>query len=141
MKNKTNLKMINWSILIIVVLTAVISAIVTLYDLYNTPAFGEDAQSRAGFRWGTLHFFISIAILIISVFLAIGWKRLFPFNVPIFIILVGFCYVLFFLTFTIGWVGIQGMLGFLIAFLIGVILIISYSISILIQRLNATNNR
>src|SRR6478735_2492524 len=134
MKNKTNLKTINWSILIIVVLTAVITAIITLYDLNNTPAFGEDAQSRAGFRWGTLHIIISIAILIISVFLAIGWKRLFPFNVPISIILVGFCYVLFFLTFTIGWVGIQGMLGFFIAFLIGVILIISYSISIRIER-------
>lgn len=141
MKNKTNLKTINWSILIIVVLTAVITAIITLYDLYITPAFSEDAQSRAGFRWGTLHIIISIAILIISVFLAIGWKRLFPFNVPISIILVGFCYLLFFLTFTVGWVGIQGMLGFLIAFLIGVILIISYSISFLIQRRNATNKR
>ena len=103
MKNKTNLKTINWSILIIVVLTAVITAIITIYDLYNTPAFGEDAPSSAGFRWGTLHIIISIAILFISVFLAIGWKRLFPFNVPISIILVGFCYVLFFLTFTIGW--------------------------------------
>ena len=58
MKNKTKLKTINWSILIIVVLTAVITAIITIYDLYNTPAFGEDAQSRAGFRWGTLHIII-----------------------------------------------------------------------------------
>ena len=139
MKNKTNLKTINWSIFILVVLTAVITAIVTLYDLYNTPAFGEAAQSRVGFRWGTLHIMISIAILIISVFLTIGWKRLFPFNVPIAIILVGCCYVLFFLTFTIGWVGILGMLGFFIAFLIGVILLSTYSISFLIQRRKTTN--
>ena len=139
MKNKNNLRTINWGIFIIVVLTAVITAIITLYDLYNIPAFGEDAQSRAGFRWGTLHIIISMVILINSVFLAIGWKRLFPFNVPIAIILVGFCYILFFLTFTIGWVGIQGMLGFFIAFLIGVILISSYSISLLIQRRKTTN--
>lgn len=139
MKNKTNLKTINWGIFIIVVLTAVITATITLYDLYNTPAIGEAAQSRAGFRWGTLHMMISIAILIISFFLAFGWKRLFPFNIPISIILVGLCYGLLFLTFTIGWVGILGMIGFLIAFLIGVILIISYSFSFLIQRLNPTN--
>ncbi|MEK4031342.1 RND transporter [Pseudobacillus sp. FSL P4-0506] len=138
MKNK-NLNTINWSIFILVVLTAVITAIITLYDLYNTPAFGEDAQSRAGFRWGTLHIIISITILSISVFLAVGWKSFFPFNVPIAIILVGFCYLLFFLTFTIGWVGVQGMLGFIIALLIGMILIISYSISFLIQRRKAIN--
>src|SRR5690606_17065024 len=56
-------------------------------------------------------------------------KRLFPFNVPIAIILVGFCYMLFFLTFTIGWIGALGMFGFLIAFLIGVVLMISYAVS------------
>ncbi len=141
MKNKNNLKAINWIIFILVVLTAVITAYITLYDLYNSPDFGEDAQLRAGFRWGSLHIIISIAILIISAFLAIGWKRSFPYNVPVAIILVGFCYILFFLTFTIGWVGMQGMLGFFIAFLIGMILIISYCISFLIERRNTTDKR
>ncbi|MEH7237637.1 RND transporter [Bacillus sp. JJ1562] len=139
MNKKASLKAINWTIFILVVFIAVITAYITLYDLNNTPAFGEDAQSRAGFRWGSLHIIISIAILIISVFLEIGWKRLFPFNVPIAIILVGFCYVLIFLTFTIGWVGAQGMLGFFIAFLIGVVLIISYSFSNLIERRKTIN--
>lgn len=139
MKNKTNLKTINWSIFILVVLTAVITAILTLYDLYNTPAFGEAAQSRAEFRWGALHIIILIVILVISVPLAISWKRLFPFNIPIAIILVGFCYELFFLTFTTGWVGFQGTFGFLIAFLIGMILIICYLIPFLIQRFRTKN--
>lgn len=139
MKNKNNLKTINWSIFILVVLTAFITAILTLYDLYNTPAFGEAAQSRAEFRWGALHIIILIIILVISVPLAISWKRLFPFNIPIAIILVGFCYELFFLAFTTGWVGFQGTFGFLIAFLIGMILIISYLISFLIQRFRTTN--
>lgn len=134
MKNKNKLQAINWIIFTIVLLTAVITAFTTMYDLNNTPAFGEEAQSRAGFRFGTLHMIFLVAILIISVFLATGWKRLFPFNVPVAIILVGFCYVLFFLTFTIGWVGIQGMLGFFIAFLIGMILIGCYSISFLMER-------
>lgn len=139
MKNNANLKTINWSIFTAVVLAAVITAILTLYDLSNAPAFGEAAQSRAGFRWGPPHIIILTFILIISVFLAAGWKRLFPFNVPVAIILVGFCYELFFLTFTIGWVGIQGMLGFLIAFLIGGVLLISYSIYFFIQRRKAIN--
>ena len=52
MKNKTNLKTINWSILIIVVLTAVITAIITIYDLYNTPAFGEDCTVSCGIPMG-----------------------------------------------------------------------------------------
>ncbi|MEH7226092.1 RND transporter [Bacillus sp. JJ1566] len=141
MQNKDYLKAINWTIFILVILTAVITAWITLYDLNNTPAIGEDAQSRAGFRWGSLHIIISFAILILSIFLALGWKRLFPYNVPVAIILAGFCYVLVFLSFTIGWVGIQGMLGFFVAFLIGVILIISYSISILIVRRRTANDR
>ncbi|MFS0823247.1 RND transporter [Bacillus sp. 1P02SD] len=140
MHKKEFMKAINWTIFILVVFTAVITAYITLYDLNHPPAFGEDAQSRAGFRWGSLHIFISIAILIISAFLAIGWKRLFPLNVPIAIILVGFCYILFFLTFTIGWVGAVGMLGFLIAFLVGMVLIISYSVANLIERRKSINN-
>jgi hypothetical protein len=50
------------------------------------------------------------------------------------IILLGIAYAIFFLTFTVGWVGLQGMLGFIIAFLLGIILMIVYSISALIQR-------
>jgi len=128
MKNKTNLKTINWVTFITVLLVGVVTAAITLYDLNTHTTYGEEGQSRAEFRWGFLHTTISVAILIISSFLALGWKRLFPFNVPIAIIIVGFCYVLFFLTFTIGWVGFLGIFGFFIAFLIGVILIVSYSV-------------
>ncbi|WP_245864218.1 hypothetical protein [Fredinandcohnia onubensis] len=83
--------------------------------------------------------FISIAVLISSALLAKGWKRLFPFNVPIAIILLGFCYFLFFLIFTTGWVGFQGMFGFFIAFLLGVILIIFYTVVNRIERRKAVN--
>ncbi len=131
MKNKTNLKTLNWAIFTTIVLVGVVTAAITLYGLNSTThtTFGDEAQSRAEFRWGLLHTIISVAILFISSFLALGWKRLFPFNVPIAIIIAGFCYVLFFLTFTVGWVAIQGIIGFFIAFLIGVILIVSYSVS------------
>lgn len=129
-KSKKYLKTINWATFTIIVLLGVVTAAITLYDLNNTTHtnFGDEGQSRAEFRWGFLHTIISVVILLISSFLALGWKRLFPFNVPIAIIIAGFCYVLFFLTFTIGWVGFLGIFGFLIAFLIGVILIVSYSV-------------
>lgn len=134
MNSKDYLKAINWTIFILVVLTAIITASITMYNLLNIPAFGEDAQSRADFRWGSIQMFTAIALLISSVLLAKGWKGLFPFNVPIAIILVGFCYVLFFLTFTTGWVGFQGTFGFFIAFLIGTILSILYTIFNRIER-------
>jgi len=134
MNSKNYLKAINWTIFILVVLTGIITASITMYKLLNIPAFGEEAQSRVEFRWGSIQMFTVIALLISSVLLAKGWKRLFPFNVPIAIILLGFCYVLFFLTFTTGWVGFQGIFGFFIAFLIGMILGISYSIFNRIER-------
>jgi hypothetical protein len=110
-----------------------------MYNLLNIPTFGRDAQSRAEFRWGSIQMFILIAILIYSVLLAKEWKRLFPFNVPIAIILLGFCYVFFFLTFTTGWVDFQGMFGFFIALLLGLILIISYTIVNRIERRKAVD--
>ncbi|MEH7380196.1 RND transporter [Bacillus sp. JJ1533] len=133
MNKKDYMRAINWTIFILVILMAVITSYTTLYDLNHQPSLVEDAGSSIGFRWGSLHIIISIVILISSALLAKGWKRLFPYNVPIAIILVGFCYV-FFLTFTIGWVGALGMLGFVIAFLIGVILIKSYSVANQIER-------
>ncbi|MDR4886044.1 RND transporter [Fredinandcohnia sp. QZ13] len=139
MNKKEYIKAINWTIFILAIVTAIITAYTTLYDLNHTPRFGEDAQSRAGFRWGSLHIMISIAILIISALLVRSWKRLYPYNVPIAIILVGFCYVLFFLTFTIGWVGAVGMLGFFTALLVGVALMISYSVANLIERRKTVN--
>ena len=123
-KNKYILKTINWAIFTAIVLVGFVTAAITIYDLNTHTA----DQSRAVFRWGFFHTIISVVILLISSFLALGWKRLFPFNIPIAIIIVGFCYVLFFLTFTIGWVGFLGIFGFLIAFLTAVILIVSYAV-------------
>ncbi|KAA0549877.1 RND transporter [Bacillus sp. BGMRC 2118] len=126
--NRKSVNYFNNIVLIFVLLAAVITTFTTLYDLADPTKydFGDGAQSRLDFRFGSLHIFLSFIILLLTTLLAIGWKRLFPYNVPIAIILIGFCYVLTFLTFTVGWVGIQGMMGFVIAFLIGILLIIVY---------------
>lgn len=131
--NMNKLNMINWSIFVLLILVGIVTASITVYELTLPPTFPENAQSRIEFRWGSLHTILLIVILVVSFPVAMGWKRLSPSNVPIAIILAGFCYELFFLTFTVGWVGIQGMLGFVVAFLIGGILILSYSVAILIE--------
>lgn len=131
--NMNKLNMINWSIFVLLILVGIVTVSITVYELTLPPTFPEDTQSRIEFRWGSLHTILLIVILVVSFPVAMGWKRLSPFNVPIAIILAGFCYELFFLTFTVGWVGIQGMLGFVVAFLIGGILILSYSVAILIE--------
>lgn len=130
MKNRNNFKIINWVTFAIIILVGVVTATITLYDLNSTAhtTLGDEGQSRAEFGWGFLHTIISVAIILISAFLALGWKRLFPLNVPIAIVIAGLCYVLFFLTFTIGWVRSLGFFGFFIALLIGVSLILTYSV-------------
>ncbi|WP_449537758.1 RND transporter [Ferdinandcohnia sp. Marseille-Q9671] len=121
-------------IFILIVLIGIITATVTMVELKHSPALGEDAQSRIGFRWGSLHIIVSIIIIVVSAFLAMSWKRLFPFNMPVAIVMAGLCYALFFLTFTIGWVGIQGMVGFLLTLVIGIIMIISYSLILYFEK-------
>ncbi|HZG60586.1 MAG TPA: RND transporter [Anoxybacillus sp.] len=140
MKNKSHLKTINWFIFGLLISIGVITAIITLLDLNNlndTTQSLDGRQSRAEFRWSSMHTAMTVVLLILLTFLAIGWKRLFPFNVPIALIIAGFYYELFFLTFTVGWVGIQGMIGLLLALLTGVILIISHSVFIFIKRKKA----
>lgn len=128
MKNNNTLKTINWVTFIIILMVGIFTAGMTLYDLNTQIAFGEEGQSRAGFRWGVFHIILLVIILLSASFLGFAWKLLFPFNIPIAIIIAGLCYQLFFLTFTIGWVGLNGTFGFFIAFLIGIILIISYTV-------------
>lgn len=128
MKNKNFLNTTNWVVFTAILLLGVVTAAIALYDLNSTihVNFSDEWQSHAGFRWGSFNKAISVIILVMSSFLAVGWKRLFPFNVPIAIIIVGFSYLLIFHTFTVGWIATQGMIGFFIAFLTGVVLIAIY---------------
>lgn len=136
MKNKSDVKTINRVILAIVLLIGVGTAIFSLVDLMSTAdtAFGEEAQSRIEFSWGLFQTGILMALVIILILLVIGWNRIFPFNVPLAIVLFGFYYQLFFLIFTVGWIRLQGMLGLLAALLVGIILSVIYAVSRLNER-------
>lgn len=143
MKNQTKIKKVNWITLAIVLIVNIVSAVLTVYDLNNqTPsAFGDEEQSRVEFRWGMLHTMFFLVVLMLASILLAGWKRLFPFNAPLAIILTGFCYQLFFLTFIVGWVGMQGTLGMLVSFFIGMNLCIAYTVSMLSERRNAAKTK
>ncbi|WP_027963758.1 hypothetical protein [Halalkalibacillus halophilus] len=135
MKYQNNFKNINWTIFSILLFVGAMFLVYTIYNLYSTAHIttGEEAQSRAGLRWGFLHTIIAFIIVLLSSYLALGWKRIFPFNVPIAIIIAGLSYMLLFLTFTIGWIGMLGMMGFLVSFLIGLVLMVSYIVFFLLK--------
>jgi putative Mn2+ efflux pump MntP len=121
---------VNWIVFAIIVLMGLIlisEASEGVKNLSNSQA--EDAeQSRMEFRWNTANSTLGIVLLFLSVVLALVWKRTFPFNVPLAIILLGFGYQLYFMTYTVGWVGILGDIGLMISILVAITMIISYTV-------------
>ncbi|WP_456270944.1 RND transporter [Bacillus sp. AK031] len=129
-RNKKQFRMINWIVFGVIVLIGSLLAFEALEELdriANSPR-GDEAQSRIDFRWDTGTSRLGMLLLFLTALLAIGWKRVFPFNVPLAIILFGFCYFLFFMVFTTGWVGLIGIIGLGAALAIAIIMIISYAI-------------
>jgi hypothetical protein len=128
-RNKKRFQKINWIVFVIVVLLGIFSAYLALIELDRLAASpkGDEEQSRREFQWGPSYTKMGMVLLFITALLALGWKRLFPFNVPLAILLLGFYYEFFFIVFTTGWVGLQGFLGLATAVLIALIMIISYA--------------
>jgi len=116
-----------WSYAILTLITIAFTFI-ELNQPYETP---EDAQSRF-----ELHFLPIFTFLMISAsFLAFKLhKRLQVFAGVIFILLVSFWYLWIFMSFTIGWVRMQGFLGLGVGFMICFILTIYHLYTILKNR-------
>ncbi|WP_110112080.1 RND transporter [Bacillus sp. CGMCC 1.16541] len=137
METSTTARSFNWLIFTALLLLSIVTACVTMVDLLTmTEAdYGSDGpQSRAEFRWGSLHTTLLIILVPLTLWLVKCWKKLHVFSIPLAIILLGFYYCLFFLTFTVGWVGMQGMLGLAIAFVIGGLLLLIYFIRFVSER-------
>ncbi|HEU5139587.1 MAG TPA: RND transporter [Bacillales bacterium] len=132
--DKNVYKAINWTVLVPLILIGFIILVNAFLDLSGTTQSFDDAQSRAEFRWSSNHTLLTVGVIFFSTLLALGWKRIFPFNVPLALIIAGFCYELVFFTFTVGWVGIVGLLGLGIAIVVGVILMMLYSVFLFIER-------
>jgi hypothetical protein len=130
LKRNKKFQKINWIVFAIIVLMGLIlisEASEGVKNLSNSQA--ENAgQFRMEFRWDTANSTLAIILLFISVVLALVWKHTFPFNVPLAIILLGFGYQLYFMTFTVGWGGILGVIGLVISVLVAITMIISYTV-------------
>lgn len=88
------------------------------------------SQSRIEVDWNKENINFGIILLFFSTLLNVFWKQLFPFNVPVSLIIIGLFYELIFLVYFSGWVGIQGVIGLAIAFLTGSAMLIIYSNSL-----------
>ncbi|MCR8848436.1 RND transporter [Rossellomorea sp. SC111] len=127
MKNKKRFQKINWTVFGLLAVSGVLLALSTWLSLKDVDAvIGE--ESNRDFRWDSASSTLLMVLLFLTALLSIGWKRVFPFNGPLAIILLGFYFELFFLIFTRGWVGFMGIFGLAITVMIALIMMISYVI-------------
>ena len=127
MKNERRIKIINWSVFLIFLVVGIVTIFVTFLDLVNMSNDAKiTSQSRIEFDWNEENRIFGIILLILSILLILFWKRLFPFNVPVALIIMGLFYELFSLVYFSGWVGIQGVIGLAIATLTGSVMLIIY---------------
>ncbi|MGG0642994.1 hypothetical protein ABE021_03455 [Sporosarcina gallistercoris] len=89
-------------------------------------------------RWGSFHMYWLIDLLVLSRLLAVSIQRVKLFHVAFILILTGAAYFLFFMAFTVGWMAIQGMLGFAVVLLFGVMLIALELVNIGVRRIKQT---
>lgn len=133
MEYKDAPKTINWLVFTFLILIGVITGFSSMMGLDQAP------QSRFDFSWDSTLAIITVTLFIFSIALGIGWKRLFPFNVPIALMIIGGWYFFIFITFVTGWVGILGMIGLAIGFAAGLLLIILHSVVLFIKFLKDKN--
>ncbi|MEI5909262.1 hypothetical protein WAK64_19610 [Bacillus spongiae] len=130
MENKKQLQKINWVVFAtLVVIFVLFSYNQTINTVTSSSLDGP--QSRIDFGMSGFSTSFLIILLFLSALLVIGWKRLFPFNVPIAIVLLGFYFQFLFIIFTTGWIGFAGTFILAICVAVSLIMIISYAIYLL----------
>ncbi|TYS18535.1 hypothetical protein FZC78_03070 [Rossellomorea vietnamensis] len=130
MRNKERFQKINWIVfgaLLFVGLLLLSEGFDGTRKLVDSQSF-DAGQSRLEFRWDSSQTALAAVLLFFSAILAIVWKRVFPFNVPLAMILSGFFYALFTMAYLTGWGGIIGFVGFVLFVSVGVIMILSYTV-------------
>lgn len=110
-----------------------IGIIMTLYG-FNGLDTSADAQSRIAFHWNVLSTIVLFLLLLGSLFLYKKWQRIFPYNMPLFLLLSGCYYVMFFVTFTVGWIRMLGFVGLVVFFFTGTLWALIYFSLFLLTR-------
>ena len=137
MKNKSSYQQINWSLIILLAAAAVWSILSTFIDLAHPSAedlAGDGQQSRLLPFFGPDQMAGLVILGALAALLVWKWKRLFPFNGPLVLVLGGIGYAWIFFTFTIGWVRMMGMFGFLLAAGTGFLLVLIYGLLSIFQK-------
>ncbi|KPL60462.1 hypothetical protein [Rossellomorea vietnamensis] len=128
MNGRKEVQTINWTLFGVLTLAGLVSAGRTLTNLKNmTPEQEAEGQSRFQVQWEQPETIFALILGCITLLLILGWKRLFPYNVPLAMIVGGICYAFLFQVTTVGWAGLIGFVGLLIAMVAGLLMIIIYA--------------
>ncbi|GGE70680.1 hypothetical protein [Priestia taiwanensis] len=116
-----------------VLITLIVLAIITLkFAIYSISA--KEGLAGFVFLWSMFHTIFLFLFVIFSVLLYKFWSYLFPVNIPLAIVLLGFLYFFLFITFMGGWVVLLGARGLLIASISAVCVMIGNYVYLLIDR-------
>ncbi|MGD6967342.1 hypothetical protein ACQCVP_12995 [Rossellomorea vietnamensis] len=130
MRHKERFQKINWIVygsLLIISILLLSEGLDGTRKLADSQSY-DAGQSRLEFRWDSSQTALAAVLLFFSAILAIVWKRVFPFNVPLAMIISGFYYALFTMSYLTGWGGIIGFIGFVLFVSAGVIMILCYAV-------------
>jgi hypothetical protein len=126
---KKEVQAINWSVFGILVFAGLVLAINTFGSLRNATAEELDRmQSRIEIRWDQEMWVFALILGFCTLLLIVVWKRLFPHNVPLAIIMGGFWFQFLFQVTVTGWAGLVGMVGLAVAIAAGLIMMLVYAL-------------
>jgi hypothetical protein len=126
---KKEVQAINWSVFGILVFAGLVLAINTFGSLRNATAEELDRmQSRIEIRWDQEMWVFALILGFFTLLLIVFWKRLFPHNVPLAIIMGGFWFQFLFQVTVTGWAGLVGMVGLAVAIAAGLIMMLVYAL-------------
>jgi hypothetical protein len=126
---KKEVQAINWSVFGILVFAGLVLAINTFGSMRNATAEELDRmQSRIEIRWDQEMWVFALILGFCTLLLIVFWKRLFPHNVPLAIIMGGFWFQFLFQVTVTGWAGLVGMVGLAVAIAAGLIMMLVYAL-------------
>ncbi|QWC23456.1 hypothetical protein KJK41_03530 [Bacillus haikouensis] len=129
MSAKKTAQSVNWTVLGLLILCGLVFAGSTFGSLMNaTPDELDGMQSRIENRWNQDLWVFAGIVGACTLMLIVLWKRLFPYNVPLAIILGGFGFELLFQATVTGWAGLAGLIGLAVALVVGVLMILVYAV-------------
>ncbi|XXM73274.1 hypothetical protein ACQ0QQ_05110 [Lysinibacillus sphaericus] len=129
MSAKKTAQSVNWTVFGLMVLCGMVLAGETFGSLRNAASEElDEMQSSIVNRWDQDLSVFAVILGFFTLLLIVLWKRLFPYNVPLAIILGGFGFELLFQATVRGWAGLAGLVGLAVALVVGMLMILVYAI-------------